>query len=119
MTLAAGSRLGPYEIPALIGEGGMGVVFQARDPRLDRQVAIKLLAPDLAADRQAQERLCREARAVAAMDHLYICKILEVGEERDAVFRVMEYQLKNDHIFVPLRSEPRFPALMEQLGFDS
>jgi hypothetical protein len=42
-----------------------------------------------------------------------------VGEERDAVFRVMEYQLKNDHIFVPLRSEPRFPALMEQLGFDS
>jgi hypothetical protein len=53
------------------------------------------------------------------MDHLYICKILEVGEERDAVFRVMEYQLKNDHIFVPLRSEPRFPALMEQLGFDS
>ena len=97
----------------------MGVVFQARDPRLDRQVAIKLLAPDLAADWQAQERLCREARAVAAMDHLYICKILEVGEERDAVFRVMEYQLKNDHIFVPLRSEPRFPALMEKLGFDS
>jgi len=106
MTLAAGSRL-PYEIPALIGEGGMGVVFQARDPRLDRQVAIKLLAPDLAADRQTQERHRREARVVAALDHPflvmeyqlktaissirsapslgYICQIFEVGEERDAV----------------------------------
>ena len=69
----------------------MGVVFQARDPRLDRQVAIKLLPPALAADRQAQERLRREARAVAALDHPYICKIFEVGEERDAVFLVMEY----------------------------
>jgi serine/threonine protein kinase len=119
MTLAAGSRLGPYEIPALIGEGGMGVVFQARDPRLDRQVAIKLLAPDLAADRQAQERLCREARAVAAMDHPYICKNLRSRRRAGCRVPVMEYQLKNDHIFVPLRSEPRFPALMEQLGFDS
>jgi len=91
MTLAAGSRLGPYEILALIGEGGMGVVFQARDPRLDRQVAIKLLPPALAADRQAQERLRREAMAVAALDHPYICKIFEIGEERDAVFLVMEY----------------------------
>ncbi len=64
----------------------MRVMLQARDPRLDRQLAIKLLAPDLAADRQAQERLRGEARAVAALDHPYICKILEVGEERDAVF---------------------------------
>ncbi len=66
MTLAAGSRLGPYDIVALIGEGGMGVVFQARDPRLDRQVAIKL-PPALPADRQAQERLRCEAMAVAAL----------------------------------------------------
>ena len=61
MTLAAGTRFGPYEILAPIGEGGMGVVFQARDPRLDRQVAIKLLPSALAADRQAQERLRRAA----------------------------------------------------------
>lgn len=91
MTLAAGTRLGPYEILAPIGEGGMGVVFQARDPRLDRQVAIKLLPSALAADRQAQERLRREAMAAAALDHPYICKIFEIGEERDAVFLVMEY----------------------------
>jgi hypothetical protein len=54
----------------------MGVVFQGADPRLDRQVAIKLLAPDLAAGRLAQDRLCREPSAVAAMDHPYICKKL-------------------------------------------
>jgi TolB-like protein/tRNA A-37 threonylcarbamoyl transferase component Bud32 len=91
MTLAAGTRLGPYEILAPIGEGGMGVVFQARDPRLDRQVAIKLLPSALAADRQAQERLRREAMAAAALDHPYICKIFEIGEHGDAVFLVMEY----------------------------
>jgi serine/threonine-protein kinase len=91
MTLTAGTRLGPYEILAPIGEGGMGVVFQARDPRLDRQVAIKLLPSALAADRQAQERLRREAMAAAALDHPYICKIFEIGEEGDAVFLVMEY----------------------------
>lgn len=91
MTLAAGARLGPYEILARLGEGGMGVVFQARDPRLDRQVAIKLLPPALAADPQAQERLRREAMAAAALDHPYICKIFEIGEEGDAVFLVMEY----------------------------
>ena len=69
----------------------MGVVFQARDPRLDRQVAIKLLPSALAADRQAQERLRREAMAAAALDHPYICKIFEIGEHGDAVFLVMEY----------------------------
>jgi len=91
MTLAAGTRLGPYEILAPIGEGGMGVVFRAHDLRLDRQVAIKLLPSALAADRQAQERLRREAMAAAALDHPYICKIFEIGEAGDAVFMVMEY----------------------------
>ncbi len=87
----------------------MGVVFQARDPRLDRQVAIKLLPPALAADRQAQERLRREAMAAAALDHPYICKILEIGEEGDAVFLVMEYvtgetldrRLRNGRMLLP------------------
>jgi len=91
MTLAPGARLGRYEILAPIGEGGMGVVFRARDPRLDRQVAIKLLPPALAANRQAQERLRREAMAAAALDHPYICKIYEIGDAGDAVFLVMEY----------------------------
>ena len=91
MTLTPGTRLGPYEILARIGEGGMGVVYRARDPRLDRQVAIKLLPADMAADPRARERLRREAMAVAALDHPYICKIFEIGEDGDALFLVMEY----------------------------
>jgi len=109
MSLDAGTRLGPYEIIAPIGEGGMGVVFRARDPRLDRQVAIKLLPTALAADRQAQDRLRREAMAAAALDHPYICKIFEIGEEGNAVFLVMEYvagetldyQLRNGRMPLP------------------
>ena len=84
-------RLGPYEVIAKIGEGGMGEVYRARDPRLNRQVAIKLLPGALAADPRARERLRREAMAVAALDHPYVCKIFEIGEDGDAVFLVMEY----------------------------
>jgi serine/threonine-protein kinase len=69
----------------------MGVVYRARDPRLDRQVAIKLLRAEMAADPQARERLRREAMAVAALDHPYICKVYEIGEHGDALFLVMEY----------------------------
>jgi eukaryotic-like serine/threonine-protein kinase len=91
LSLAPGSRLGPYEILARIGEGGMGVVYRARDPRLDRQVAIKLLSPEMAGDPQARERLRREAKAAAGLDHPYICKIFETGEDGGALFLVMEY----------------------------
>jgi eukaryotic-like serine/threonine-protein kinase len=77
--LVPGSNLGPYEILDCIGRGGMGLVYRARDPRLDRQVAIKLLLPDMAADPQARERLRREALAAAALDHPFICKIFEMG----------------------------------------
>jgi serine/threonine protein kinase/tetratricopeptide (TPR) repeat protein len=90
-TLASGSRLGPYEILDRIGQGGMGVVYRARDPRLDRQVAIKLLLPEMAADPQAHERLRREAMAAAALDHPYVCKVFEIGEDGGALFLVMEY----------------------------
>ena len=90
-SLAPGTRLGPYEIRDSIGQGGMGVVYRARDSRLDRQVAIKLLSPELAADPQARERLHREAKAAAALDHPFICKVFEIGEDGDALFLVMEY----------------------------
>jgi eukaryotic-like serine/threonine-protein kinase len=69
----------------------MGVVYRALDPRLGRQVAIKLLPEETAADRQSRERLRREAMAVAAIDHPYICKIFEIGEHGQALFLVMEY----------------------------
>jgi serine/threonine protein kinase len=86
MSLTPGTRLGPYEILAGIGEGGMGVVYRAHDPRLDRQVAIKLLPAGMAADQNARERLRLEAMAAAALDHPYICKIFEIGEHDDALF---------------------------------
>ena len=89
--LPPGSSLGPYEILNRIGRGGMGVVYRACDPRLDRQVAIKLLPPNTAADLPARERLRREAKAAAALNHPYICKIFEIGEDGDALFLVMEY----------------------------
>ena len=69
----------------------MGEVYRARDPRLERQVAIKLLPPGLAADPYSRERLRREAMAVAALDHPYICKIFEIGEHGETLFLVMEY----------------------------
>jgi serine/threonine protein kinase len=91
MQVAPGTRLGPYEVLARIGEGAMGVVYRALDPRLDRQVAIKLLPADSSADQQARERLRNEAMAAAALDHPYICKIFEIGEYGESVFLVMEY----------------------------
>jgi serine/threonine protein kinase len=91
LTVTPGANLGPYEILNRIGEGGMGVVYRARDPRLDRQVAIKLLTHELSDNVRARERLRREAMAIAAVDHPYICKIFEIGEDGDGLFLVMEY----------------------------
>ena len=91
LTLTPGTRLGRYEILSAIGAGGMGEVYRAHDPTLDRQVAIKLLPPETAADPSARQRLRREAMAVAAIDHPYICKIFEIGEHDAALFLVMEY----------------------------
>jgi tetratricopeptide (TPR) repeat protein/tRNA A-37 threonylcarbamoyl transferase component Bud32 len=86
-----GTRLGHYQITDKLGEGGMGVVYKAHDPRLDRPVAIKVLPARLAADPTARERLRREAMAAAALDHPFICKVFEIGEADDHLFLVMEY----------------------------
>ena len=83
MTLAPGSRLGPYEVVSQLGQGGMGVVYQARDPRLDRHVAIKLLPPDLTRDETAKQRFLQEAKAASALDHPNICTIFEINETDD------------------------------------
>lgn len=91
MTLAPGTRLGPYEVLECIGQGGMGVVYRARDPRLERPVAIKVIGQAQSGDPVSRERLRQEAKAAAALDHPYICKIFELGEERDTVFLVMEF----------------------------
>ena len=83
MTVAPGSRLGPYDILAELGHGGMGVVYMARDPRLDRQVAIKVLPPDLTRDDAAKGRFLQEAKAASALDHPNICTIHEINETED------------------------------------
>ncbi len=80
MTLAPGSTLGPYAIRAELGHGGMGVVYTARDPRLKRQVAIKLLTADLTRDETAKQRFLQEAQAASALDHPNICTIFEINE---------------------------------------
>jgi predicted Ser/Thr protein kinase len=80
MPLTTGSRLGPYEILSLLGAGGMGEVYKARDTRLDRIVAIKVLLAHVASDPQFRERFEREARAVAALNHPHICTLYDIGE---------------------------------------
>jgi eukaryotic-like serine/threonine-protein kinase len=91
MTLAAGARLGAYEILALVGAGGMGEVYKARDTRLDRTVAVKVLPTDLAADPERRARFEREARAIAALSHPHICTIHDVGRHEAIDYLVMEY----------------------------
>jgi eukaryotic-like serine/threonine-protein kinase len=81
---------GRYRVGVPIAAGGMGTVFDARDRLLQRRVAIKCLPPELDANLAARERLRREALAGAALDHSFICKIFELGEDHDAVFLVME-----------------------------
>ena len=83
--LTPGTRLGPYEILAAIGAGGMGEVYRARDTRLDRTVAIKTI------DGPFSERFEREARAISALNHPHICALYDVGEHDGAGYLVMEY----------------------------
>jgi Tol biopolymer transport system component len=91
MSLQPGARLGPYEILALVGVGGMGEVYKARDTRLDRTVAVKILPDMLAADPQFRERFDREARTISQLDHPHICALHDVGEQQGTSFLVMQY----------------------------
>ena len=90
MPLVAGQRLGPYEIVAIIGAGGMGEVYRARDPRLGRDVAIKVLPIAFSADADRLHRFEQEARAAAALNHPNILAVHDIGTEADAPFIVSE-----------------------------
>src|SRR5262245_17489693 len=90
MPLPAGTALGPYEIVSPLGAGGMGEVYRARDRRLDRFVAIKVLPEHLAADPDLRERFEREARAVSSLNHPHICTLHDIGEQDGVSFLVME-----------------------------
>ena len=79
MSLAVGARLGSYEILSLIGSGGMGEVYRARDPKLNRAIAIKILPEHLAADAERRLRFEREAQSLAALSHPHVRPVFDVG----------------------------------------
>jgi serine/threonine protein kinase/Tol biopolymer transport system component len=91
MSLKPGVRLGPYEILAALGAGGMGEVYKATDTRLDRIVAIKVLNATLAADPQFRERFDREARTISQLTHPHICTLYDVGRHEDTAYLVLEF----------------------------
>jgi eukaryotic-like serine/threonine-protein kinase len=106
MPIRAGQRLGPYEIVAPIGAGGMGEVYRAKDTRLDRTVAIKILH---ASTSDLRQRFEREARAVSSLNHSNICILHDIGNEDGIDFIVMEYiegetlasRLQRGHLLLP------------------
>ncbi|HYN09533.1 MAG TPA: serine/threonine-protein kinase [Vicinamibacterales bacterium] len=106
MGLTPGTRLGPYEIVSPIGSGGMGEVYRARDSRLDRAVAVKVLPSHLAADAAARARFDREARSIAAVSHPNICALHDVGHERPRLARDASLQdVERDASGVPTSAE--------------
>src|SRR5215471_11784660 len=91
MTLSPGSRLGPYEVISPLGAGGMGEVYKARDTRLERTVAVKVLPERLASSPEARQRFEREAKTISTLSHPHICALYDVGREGDVEYLVMEY----------------------------
>jgi eukaryotic-like serine/threonine-protein kinase len=91
MALASGTRLGPYEIVSPIGAGGMGEVYRARDTRLERTVAIKVLPALLSTDQRLKQRFEQEARAISSLNHPHLCTLYDVGTQDAISFLVMEY----------------------------
>src|SRR5215467_4562410 len=109
MALTAGTRLGPYEVVSAIGAGGMGEVYKARDTRLDRIVAVKVLAEAVASDPEFRERFEREARSISALNHPNICTLYDVGNQRGTDFLVMEY-LEGETLAARLAKGPLPPS---------
>src|SRR5687768_1828908 len=105
MPLEAGTRIGPYEIVAPLGAGGMGEVYRARDIRLDRTVAVKVLTGALAGDSESRRRFEQEARAIAALNDPHICTIHDVGQHGEHDYLVLEY-LDGETLADRLRRSP-------------
>src|ERR1700740_335353 len=91
MPLNSGEKLGPYEVVAPLGVGGMGEVYRARDTRLGRDVAIKVLPPHLSSSPELRQRFEREAKTISQLSHPHICALYDVGREGETEYLVMEY----------------------------
>ena len=90
MALSTGTRLGPYEVLSIIGSGGMGEVYRAKDTRLERTIAIKVLPGNLSSDPENRKRFDREARSISSLSHPHICAVHDVGHQDGIDFLVME-----------------------------
>jgi Tol biopolymer transport system component len=115
--LAAGTRLGPYEIVSPLGAGGMGEVYRARDTRLDRTVAIKVLSSKLTGNADLKARFEREARAISALNHPHICTLHDVGHQDGVDFLVMEY-LEGETLSDRLNTCPLPIAQLLKIGIE-
>jgi len=115
LTLAPGTRLGPYEIISPLGAGGMGEVYRARDTRLGRDVAVKVLPQHLSANPDIRTRFEREAKTVSSLNHPNICTLFDVGREGDTDYLVMEL-VEGDTLDARLRRGPLPPADLLRIG---
>ena len=117
MALISGTRLGPYEILAPVGAGGMGEVYRARDTRLGRDVAVKILSSHLSSDPDLKQRFEREARAVSSLTHPNVCCLYDIGSQDGTAFIVMEY-LEGETLAVRLRAGPLPLPLSLKIGVE-
>ncbi|HEV2490186.1 MAG TPA: serine/threonine-protein kinase, partial [Candidatus Acidoferrales bacterium] len=117
MTLALGTKLGPYEITGAIGAGGMGEVYRARDTRLGREVAIKILPQHLTAKPNVKQRFEREARAISSLQHPHICTLYDVGHQEGTDFLVMEF-LEGETLVDRLAKGPLAPEQVLKIGIE-
>jgi eukaryotic-like serine/threonine-protein kinase len=117
MALTAGTKLGPYEIQSLLGAGGMGEVYRARDTRLDRVVAVKVLASHLSSSPELKQRMEREARAISSLNHPHICQLYDIGSQDGTDFLVMEF-LEGETLTEKLRNGGLPLAEVFKIGID-
>ena len=117
MVLTSGTKLGPYEIGTPLGAGGMGEVYRARDTRLDREVAIKVLPSHLSENPEFRARFEREAKTISGLQHPNICVLYDVGCQDGVDFLVMEY-LEGETLAARLARKPLTPEETLRIGIE-
>jgi Tol biopolymer transport system component len=117
MALTSGTKLGPYEIQSPLGAGGMGEVYRARDTRLDRTVAVKILPAHLSDNPEAKQRFDREARAISSLNHPHICTLYDVGHQDGIDYLVMEF-LEGETLADRLAKGPLLPEQVLKYGIE-
>ncbi len=115
--LSAGSRLGPYEILAPVGAGGMGEVYRARDTRLERTVAVKVLPAHMSKNEEFRQRFEREAKTISQLSHPHICALYDVGREVTTEYLVMEF-LEGESLANRLLKGPLPPEQVLRYGIE-